>query len=147
MNSEALVKTIAEDRVTFVSRSKNRLWTKGEESGNFLQVKKMFPDCDNDTLLILAEPAGPACHRGTTACFDNDQDIPFLFRLEAIIDNRYKNPVESSYVNTLHEKGLNKITQKVGEKATETVIASLAQTREDCMDKPMELCFHLLVLP
>src|SRR3546814_11259828 len=81
MNSEALVKTIAEDRVTFVSRSKNRLWTKGEESGNFLQVKKMFPDCDNDTLLILAEPAGPACHRGTTACFGNDQDIPFLFRL------------------------------------------------------------------
>src|SRR3546814_12386168 len=118
MNSEALVKTIAEDRVTFFSRSKNRLWTKGEESGNFLQVKKLFPDCDNDTLLILAEPAGPACHRGTTACLDNDQDIPFLFRLVAIIADRYTNPVESSYVTKLHDNGLHQIAQKENGKAT-----------------------------
>lgn len=146
MNSEALVKTIAEDRVTFFSRSRNRLWTKGEESGNFLHVKKMLPDCDNDTLLVLADPAGPTCHRGTHACFDNDEDVPFLFRLESIIGNRYEHPVEGSYVNRLHEKGLAKIAQKVGEEATETVIAALVQEREDLLDEASDLVFHLMVL-
>ena len=146
MNSEAFVKTVAEDRVTFFSRSKNRLWTKGEESGNFLTVKKMYPDCDNDTLLILAEPFGPACHRGTISCFDSDDDVSFLFRLEAIIGDRYKNPAEGSYVNQLHNKGLNKITQKVGEEAIETVIAALAQDREDFLDETSDLIFHLMVL-
>ncbi|QEC52968.1 phosphoribosyl-ATP pyrophosphatase /phosphoribosyl-AMP cyclohydrolase [Anseongella ginsenosidimutans] len=146
MNSEAFVKTVASDQVTFFSRSRNRLWTKGEESGNFLHVKKMYPDCDNDTLLILAEPAGPTCHRGTSSCFDNDEEVPFLFRLEAIIRDRYDNPVEGSYVNRLREKGLNKITQKVGEEATETVIAALAQGREDLLDETSDLVFHLMVL-
>lgn len=146
MNSEALVKTIAEDKVTFFSRSKNRLWTKGEESGNFLFVKKMFPDCDNDTLLILAEPAGPTCHRGTNSCFDTDEEIPFLLRLEAIINDRYENPAEGSYVNKLRGKGLEKITQKVGEEATETVIAALAQSRQELLDEASDLVFHLMVL-
>lgn len=146
MNSEALIKTVAEDRVTFFSRSKNRLWTKGEESGNFLEVKKMYPDCDNDTLLILAQPVGPTCHRGTTACFDNDEDTSFLFQLEEVIRDRYEHPVEGSYVNKLRERGLLKIAQKVGEEATETVIAALAQSHEDLLDESADLVFHLLVL-
>ncbi|HYH57289.1 MAG TPA: bifunctional phosphoribosyl-AMP cyclohydrolase/phosphoribosyl-ATP diphosphatase HisIE, partial [Anseongella sp.] len=146
MNTEALVKTVAEDRVTFFSRSKDRLWTKGEESGNFLYVKKMFADCDKDTLLILAEPAGPACHRGTTSCFDNDEDLPFLFRLEAIINERYEHPLETSYVNKLRGKGLEKMAQKVGEEATETVIAALVQSRQELLDETSDLLFHLMVL-
>lgn len=146
MNSEALVKTIAEDRITFFSRSRNRLWTKGEESGNFLEVVNMYPDCDQDTLLILAKPAGPTCHRGTTACFDNDHETSFLFQLEEIIRDRYENPVEGSYVNKLRGKGLTKIAQKVGEEATETVIAALAQSHEDLLDESADLVFHLLVL-
>lgn len=146
MNSEALVKTIAEDRVTFFSRSKKRLWTKGEESGNFLTVKKMLPDCDNDTVLILADPAGPTCHRGTKSCFDNDEELSFLFQLEAIIRDRYENPAEGSYVNKLRGKGLNKIAQKVGEEATETVIAALAEERHDLLEEASDLVFHLMVL-
>lgn len=146
MDREAFLKTVAEDRVTFFSRSKGRLWTKGEESGNFLQVKKMYSDCDSDTLLILAEPAGPTCHRGTDSCFDTDEETSFLFRLERIIADRYENPVAGSYVDKLRGKGLPKIAQKVGEEATETVIAALAQSRRELVDETSDLLFHLLVL-
>lgn len=146
MNARALEKTQKEKKVTFFSRSKNRLWTKGEESGHFLHVKKIFPDCDQDTLLILAQPEGPACHRGTTSCFDNDEEVNFIFKLEEIVRDRYENPPESSYVNKLRLKGINKIAQKVGEEATETVIAALTEDREAFRNETSDLLFHLLVL-
>lgn len=146
MNDEAWQKTLAENRVTFFSRSKNRLWTKGEESGNFFNLKSYFLDCDNDTLLLKVVPKGPACHRGTRTCFDTEMEQNFIFELERIIQNRYENPSEESYVNKLRGKGLNKIAQKVGEEATETVIAALNETKEDFVNECSDLIFHLLVL-
>ena len=146
MNEEAYQKTAAENRVTFFSRAKNRLWTKGEESGNFLKVKKMSIDCDNDTLLIMAEPAGPTCHKGTRSCFATNYNQNFLFRLEQIIGERYDNPAEDSYINKLRSKGLNKIAQKVGEEGVETVIAALNETENDLINEASDLIFHLLVL-
>lgn len=146
MNEEAYQKTAAENRVTFFSRTKNRLWTKGEESGNFLKVKKMSIDCDNDTLLIMAEPVGPTCHNGTRSCFATNYNQNFLFRLEQIIGERYDNPAEDSYINKLRSKGLNKIAQKVGEEGVETVIAALNETENDLINEASDLIFHLLVL-
>ena len=146
MNQEAWEKTQAEKRVTFFSRSKNRLWTKGEESGNFLEVVSMHIDCDQDTLLIKAQPQGPTCHTGSRSCFSTEYGSNFVFELEKIINNRYEFPVETSYVNRLHGKGLNKIAQKVGEEAVETVIAALAETEHDFINEASDLVFHLLVL-
>ncbi len=146
MNDEAWQKTLAENRVTFFSRSKNRLWTKGEESGNFFTLKSYFLDCDKDTLLLKVSPVGPACHRGTRTCFDTELEQNFLFELERIIQNRYDNPSEDSYVNKLRKKGLNKIAQKVGEEATETIIAALNESKENLIDESSDLVFHLLVL-
>src|SRR4030095_12017878 len=116
MNEEALQKTMREGKVTFYSRSKQRLWTKGEESGNFLLLKDMALDCDQDTLLIKAQPLGPVCHTGADTCW-NEKNEPdnFLYYLEKIIDERRKTPPEKSYVAALFAKGLNKIAQKVGE--------------------------------
>jgi phosphoribosyl-AMP cyclohydrolase / phosphoribosyl-ATP pyrophosphohydrolase len=146
MNQEAYEKTIAEKRVTFYSRSKNRLWTKGEQSGNYLTVKNIKVDCDNDTLLIIVDPAGPTCHKGTRSCFATEYNQNFIFRLEQIIGERYDHPAEESYINKLRQKGLNKIAQKVGEEGVETVIAALSETREDLINEASDLLFHLLVL-
>ena len=146
MNAEALDKTTADGRVTFFSRSKNRLWTKGEESGNFLFVKSIHFDCDKDTILIKANPVGPTCHTGNRSCFKTTFNQNFLFELEKIITDRYENPVESSYINKMRGKGLNKIAQKVGEEGVETVIAALAETEEEFIDEASDLMFHLLFL-
>lgn len=146
MNAEAFEKTKEKGKVTFFSRSKNRLWTKGEESGNFLTVKSMHIDCDNDTLLIKVTPAGPTCHTGSRNCFNTEYNQNFLFQLENIVRDRYEHPVEGSYVNSLHKKGLNRIAQKVGEEGVETVIAALSQTEEDLINESSDLLFHLIVL-
>jgi phosphoribosyl-AMP cyclohydrolase / phosphoribosyl-ATP pyrophosphohydrolase len=146
MNEEAYQKTVEENKVTFFSRTKNRLWTKGEESGNFLFVKSINLDCDQDTLLIKVKPIGPTCHKGTRSCFNTDYNQNFIFELENIITNRYENPTEESYINKLRAKGLNKIAQKVGEEGVETVIAALAETDHDFINESSDLVFHLLVL-
>jgi phosphoribosyl-ATP pyrophosphohydrolase/phosphoribosyl-AMP cyclohydrolase len=146
MNAEAYEKTKAEDKVTFYSRSKNRLWTKGEESGNFLLVKSMHIDCDSDTILIKANPLGPTCHTGSRSCFKTDFNQNFIFELENIINDRYENPIESSYINKMRAKGLNKIAQKVGEEGVETVIAALAETEEELVGEAADLLFHLMFL-
>ncbi|MDB5007086.1 MAG: bifunctional phosphoribosyl-AMP cyclohydrolase/phosphoribosyl-ATP diphosphatase [Mucilaginibacter sp.] len=146
MTQEAYNKTVEEKIVTFFSRSKNRLWTKGETSNNFLRVKGMHIDCDNDTLLIKVKADGPTCHTGSRSCFKTDYNQNFILELEAIINDRYDNPQEGSYVNKLHRKGLNKIAQKVGEEAVETVIAALNETETDLINEASDLVFHLLVL-
>lgn len=146
MNEEAFQKTQKEEKVTFFSRTKNRLWTKGEESGNFLFVKSISLDCDQDTLLIKVKPVGPTCHKGTRSCFDTNFNQNFIFKLESIIRDRYENPTAESYVNKLRAKGLNKIAQKVGEEGVETVIAALAETEIDLINESSDLIFHLLVL-
>lgn len=146
MNEEAWAKTQQEGRVTFYSRSKNRLWTKGEESGNFLKVVSTHIDCDQDTLLLKVIPAGPTCHTGARSCFQTEYNQNFLLQLERVIQQRYEEPSEESYVNRLRQQGLNKIAQKVGEEAVETVIAALAETEHDFINESSDLFFHLLVL-
>jgi phosphoribosyl-ATP pyrophosphohydrolase/phosphoribosyl-AMP cyclohydrolase len=146
MNQEAYEKTVSEGKVTFFSRTRKRLWTKGEESGNFLQVKSIAEDCDNDTLLIKVTPHGPTCHTGSRSCFSTEYNQNFIFQLENIITSRYEHPTEESYVNKLRNKGLNKIAQKVGEEGVETVIAALNETEEDLINEASDLVFHLLVL-
>ena len=146
MNQEAYNKTVKENIVTFFSRSKNRLWTKGETSNNFLHVKSIQQDCDNDTLLIKVKADGPTCHTGSRSCFNTEYNQNFILHLEQIISDRYEHPQEGSYVNKLRNKGLNKIAQKVGEEAVETVIAALAQTETQMIDETSDLVFHLLVL-
>jgi phosphoribosyl-ATP pyrophosphohydrolase/phosphoribosyl-AMP cyclohydrolase len=146
MNEEAWTKTQKDGVVTFFSRTKNRLWTKGESSGNFLHVKETHLDCDNDTLLIKVTPVGPTCHTGNRSCFNTSYNQNFLFELENIIADRYANPSEASYVNSLRKKGINKIAQKVGEEGVETVIAALAETDVDFVNESSDLVFHLLVL-
>ncbi|AZI26106.1 bifunctional phosphoribosyl-AMP cyclohydrolase/phosphoribosyl-ATP diphosphatase HisIE [Pedobacter sp. G11] len=146
MNAEAFDKTKAEGKVTFFSRSKNRLWTKGEESGNFVFVKSIHIDCDNDTILIKSNPVGPTCHTGSRSCFQTEYNQNFIFELENIITDRYENPVEGSYINKMRAKGLNKIAQKVGEEGVETVIAALAETEEEFIGEASDLLFHLMFL-
>src|SRR5690606_8336257 len=131
MNEEAWQKTKAEGRVTICSRSKNRLWTKGEESGNFLEVVSTHMDCDHDTVLIKAQPKGPTCHTGSRSCFNTGYNHNFIFELIRIIDSRYRFPTADSYVNRLRQRGVNKVAQKVGEEAVETVIAALAEEEAD----------------
>ncbi|MEO1436942.1 MAG: bifunctional phosphoribosyl-AMP cyclohydrolase/phosphoribosyl-ATP diphosphatase HisIE [Bacteroidota bacterium] len=147
MNAEAYEKTKREGRVTFFSRSKNRLWTKGETSGNFLEVVSIFEDCDEDTLLIKVHPVGPVCHTGADTCFDEvNQGIGFLAHLETIIQDRKANPQEGSYTNRLFEKGINKIAQKVGEEAVELVIEAKDDNRDLFKGEAADLLYHLLVL-
>jgi len=146
MNEEALQKTKAEGKVTFFSRSKNRLWMKGETSGNFLFVKEIIPDCDNDTLLIKAEPAGPVCHKGNPSCFDETDAKGFLYQLEKVIHDRKQNPKEGSYTARLFSEGINKIAQKVGEEAVELVIEAKDNHREKFLNEAADLMYHLLVL-
>src|SRR5690606_38460062 len=146
MNEEAWTKTQKEKEVTFFSQSKNRLWTKGEESGNFLEMVDFHIDCDQDTLLIKVNPKGPTCHTGSRSCFNTEFNQNFLFELDAIIKDRYDNPKKDSYVNKLRKKGINKIAQKVGEEGVETVIAALAESKNDFINESSDLIFHLLVL-
>jgi phosphoribosyl-ATP pyrophosphohydrolase/phosphoribosyl-AMP cyclohydrolase len=146
MNQEAYDKTVRENTVTFFSRTKNRMWTKGETSNNFLHVKSIVQDCDNDTLLIKVKADGPTCHTGARSCFNTEYNQNFILQLEQIINDRYEHPQEGSYVNKLRAKGLNKIAQKVGEEAVETVIAALAQSETEMIDESSDLVFHLLVL-
>lgn len=148
MNREALEKTLESGKVTFFSRGKNRLWTKGETSGNYLFVKEILPDCDNDTLLIQANPAGETCHLGNYSCFENvkKNDFSFLAELFSLIKDRKVNRPEGSYTTKLFEKGIDRIAQKVGEEAVETVIASKNDKREDFIYETADLFYHLLVL-
>ena len=146
MDQEAYNKTIEEQIVTFFSRTKNRLGTKGEPSGNFLHVKSIPTDCDNDTILIKVSADGPTCHTGSRSCFKTAYNQNFLMQLEQIVANRYENPAEGSYVNRVRQKGLNKIAQKVGEEGVETVIAALAETEADLVNEASDLIFNLIVL-
>ena len=147
MNQEAFDKTQQEKRVTFFSRSKNRLWTKGEESGNFLNVDSLLIDCDNDTILIKATPAGPTCHTGADTCF-NEKNIStnFLTELEMIIRDRKNNPTDKSYTASLFAKGINKIAQKVGEEAVEVVIEAKDNNDDLFKGEAADLLFHYLIL-
>lgn len=148
MNEEAYNKTVAENRVTFYSRTKNRLWTKGEESGNFLNVVSIKADCDNDTLLIKANPVGPVCHNGTDTCFaeENTDVISFIGYLQNLIDKRKAEMPVGSYTTKLFEKGINKIAQKVGEEAVELVIEAKDDNDDLFLNEAADLMFHLLVL-
>ncbi|MFO8002097.1 MAG: bifunctional phosphoribosyl-AMP cyclohydrolase/phosphoribosyl-ATP diphosphatase HisIE [Marinilabilia sp.] len=148
MNKEALSETRKKGRVTFYSRSKNRLWTKGEESGNFLEVVSIIPDCDNDTLLIKANPAGPVCHTGNDTCFDetNRGHVDFLTHLQDLVDKRLQDMPEGSYTTSLFNKGINKIAQKVGEEAVETVIEAKDSNDDLFLNEVADLTFHTLVL-
>lgn len=149
MNPEAYEKTIKEGRVTFFSRSKNRLWTKGEESGNYLNVVATSVDCDNDTLLILVTPTGPVCHTGTDTCWGEVNEVPplaFLAGLEQTIASRKNAGQSSSYTSSLFNKGINKIAQKVGEEAVELIIEAKDNNDELFKNEAADLLFHYLVL-
>ena len=146
MNEEAFNKTLDTQLVTFFSRTRQTLWTKGETSGNFLHVVDMFADCDADTLLIKAHPDGPTCHRGTTACFDTRENEGFIGTLQACIQQRHRDMPEGSYTTHLFTKGVNKIAQKVGEEAVETVIEAIDGNKERFLYEAGDLVYHLLVL-
>jgi len=148
MNEEALEKTQATGKVTFFSRTKNRLWTKGEESGNFLNVISITEDCDCDTLLIKVHPEGPVCHTGSDTCFreKNEEDILFLKYLQDFIARRRLEMPENSYTTSLFDKGIDRIAQKVGEEAVETVIEALKGDDEHLLYEASDLLYHLIVL-
>ena len=148
MNKEAYEKTLTTGKVTFYSRTKQRLWTKGETSGNFLEVVSIKSDCDNDTLLIQAHPTGPVCHTGTDTCWGekNEQDIMFLKELQDFIDKRHEEMPEHSYNTSLFRSGVNKMAQKVGEEAVETIIEACNGTDERLIYEGADLLYHLIVL-
>ena len=148
MNAAAVAKTQETQKVTFFSRSKNRLWTKGEESGHFLELVSLAVDCDKDALLIKANPVGPTCHTGSDSCWDeeNRPSYGFLSALEDVIANRKNNPTDKSYVASLFAKGINKIAQKVGEEAVETVIEAKDSNSDLFLNESADLLFHLLIL-
>lgn len=148
MNEQAYQKTVQEKKVTFFSRTRNALWTKGETSGHFLHVVGILTDCDNDTLLIKALPEGPTCHRGTTSCFDSHEPYAkgFLYQLEAIIQQRLQNPTADSYTVKLAQKGIPKMAQKVGEEAVELVIEAMQNDKERFLNEAADLLFHFLLL-
>ena len=152
MNEEAYRLTLDRGLVTFFSRSRNRIWTKGETSGNFLQLREILADCDGDTLLVKAIPSGPVCHTGADTCFGEENEPSeisspeFLFYLESVIRDRRSNPVEGSYTNHLFSRGLNKIAQKVGEEAVELVIEAKDNDKELFLGEAADLVYHFLVL-
>jgi len=147
MNEEALAKTHETGKVTFYSRTKKRLWTKGEESGNFLFLKEYLVDCDNDTILIKAEPVGPVCHTGADTCFNEiNKSDDFLEYLEGVIEQRKSMASDQSYVSSLFGKGINKIAQKVGEEAVEVVIEAKDDNEELFLNESADLLFHYLIL-
>ena len=146
MNAEALRKTQEEGKVTFWSRSKGRLWTKGETSGNFLYVKDIYADCDADTLLIKAKPAGPACHRGTTSCFDTPEDEGFIRALARLIQSRHSEMPDGSYTTKLFIKGTKTVAKKFGEESSECIIEAVAGNRERFLYEACDVMYHYLVL-
>lgn len=146
MNQDAFDKTLQEKRVTFFSRSKNRLWTKGESSGNFLELMDWKLDCDNDTILIKAKPLGPTCHKGTTTCFAEETDKGFLYELQQTISDKIDNNDENSYTNELYKRGINKVAQKVGEEAVELVIEAKDDNDELFLNEAADLLYHYLIL-
>ncbi|MCB0282158.1 MAG: bifunctional phosphoribosyl-AMP cyclohydrolase/phosphoribosyl-ATP diphosphatase HisIE [Calditrichaeota bacterium] len=147
MNQEALEKTQSSGQVTFYSRTKKRLWTKGETSGNFLNVTEIIPDCDDDTLLIKVKPQGPACHTGADTCFNEEnRESSFLFELEKVIQKRKTASADASYTAQLFQKGVKKIAQKVGEEATETILEAMDNNKELFKEESADLLYHLLVL-
>ena len=148
MNAEAYEQTLQTELVTFYSRSKKRLWVKGEESGNLLKLKSVLADCDGDTLLIRASPTGPVCHTGTDTCWQqiNRFDYGFVTELETIIKTRKKNRTEQSYISSLFDKGINKIAQKVGEEAVELVIEAKDNNNLLFLNEGADLFFHFLIL-
>ena len=146
MNREAYEKTLAEGRVTFYSRTRNTLWTKGETSGHYLNVESMYLDCDKDTLLIKANPIGPTCHRGTTSCFDTPESEGFIRHLQSVIQQRHREMPEGSYTTMLFIKGVKKIAQKVGEEAVESVVEAVDGNRDRFVYEASDMVYHLLVL-
>lgn len=146
MNEDAYKKTLRDKRVTFFSRSKQRLWTKGETSGNFLELVDILIDCDQDTLLVKANPKGPACHTGADTCFNETNDEWNLSSLEAIIQDRKANPQKGSYTNKLLDSGINKVAQKVGEEAVELVIEAKDDNKDLFLGEASDLLYHYLVL-
>ncbi len=149
MNADALKKTVDSGKVTFFSRSKNRLWTKGEVSGHFLTVVSVLVDCDDDTLLIKADPAGPVCHTGADTCFfetNRESDLQFLSYLQDFIDKRRKEMPGGSYTTSLFQEGTPKISQKLGEEAVETIIGAMANDNENFIYEAGDLLYHLIVL-
>lgn len=152
MNAESYQLTLDRGLVTFWSRSRKRLWTKGETSGNFLRVREILVDCDGDTLLVKAIPDGPVCHTGADTCFNEDNqpfemaNSEFLFYLEEVIADRRNNPIEGSYTNHLFSRGVNKIAQKVGEEAVELIIESKDNNKDLFLGEAADLMYHLLVL-
>ena len=146
MNREAFDKTLSLGLVTFYSRTRKALWTKGETSGNHLRVTEMYPDCDMDTLLIKAIPAGPTCHRGTTACFDTPEEDGFIRSLSSLISQRHAEMPEDSYTTRLFIKGIKKIAQKVGEEAVESAIEAVDGNRDRFIYEAADLMYHYLVM-
>ena len=146
MNREAYEKTLAEGRVTFYSRSRQSLWTKGETSGHYLMVESMYVDCDKDTLLVKATPIGPTCHRGTTSCFDTPDSEGFIRKLQTVIQQRHRDMPEGSYTTKLFIKGVKKIAQKVGEEAVESVVEAVDGNRDRFIYEASDMVYHLLVL-
>ena len=146
MNEEAYTKTKKENRVTFFSRSKNRLWTKGEESGNFLNVIDLQIDCDNDTILIKVNPIGPTCHTGNHSCFKEETSKGFVYDLEATINQRIDEDDKNSYTNNLYRRGINKVAQKVGEEAVELVIEAKDNDPDLFKNEAADLLYHYLIL-
>ncbi|MEZ2636358.1 bifunctional phosphoribosyl-AMP cyclohydrolase/phosphoribosyl-ATP diphosphatase HisIE [Morganella morganii] len=147
MNRDALDKTISEKRVTFYSRTKQRLWTKGESSGHFLNLTDLFKDCDNDTLLALVLPVGPTCHQGTNSCFAPAQTaLGFLYELESVIKSRKNADPDSSYTAQLYAAGTKRIAQKVGEEGVETALAATVRDKAELTSESADLLYHLLVL-
>ena len=152
MNREALAETLASNRVTFWSRSKGRLWTKGESSGNFLALRAVTVDCDGDTLLVLAEPAGPACHTGTRTCWGENapraagEQLGFLAKLEGIIQQRIASRPQGSYTSKLLAEGTRRIAQKVGEEGLELALAAVAQSDEEVLGEAADLLYHAMLL-
>ncbi len=146
MNREAFDKTVSTGKVTFYSRTRQTLWTKGETSGHFLLLNDMYSDCDNDTLLIKATPIGPTCHRGTESCFDMPAEEGFIRKLSAIVQGRHREMPENSYTTKLFIKGVKKIAQKVGEEAVESAIEAVDGNRSRFLYESADLIFHTLVL-
>jgi len=146
MNEEALTKTMTEKKLTFFSRGKQRLWTKGETSGNYLSLVDIKPDCDNDTILIKAKPHGPSCHTGADTCFKEKNEVSGILFLENIIQERKKKPKPDSYTNKLFDSGINKIAQKVGEEAVELIIEAKDDNKELFLNEAADLMYHYLVL-
>ena len=146
MNREAFDKSMAEGRVTFFSRTRNTLWTKGETSGHYLNIVSAYADCNSDTLLVKANPIGPTCHRGTTSCFDTPEDEGFIRRLQSVVQQRHRDMPEGSYTTKLFIKGVKKIAQKVGEEAVESVVEAVDGNRDRFIYEASDMIYHLLVL-